>query len=164
MKEEIFGPIMPVFYYNDLQEIVREVVGRAKPLAVYHFSESSKNIEYVKGSTSSGAYVTNEALMQIGNKYLPFGGVGGSGQGRMHGKHGFQAMSNPKSVALLSSADNFPTNRRYPPYTEDKKSFLRKLMKVAFITTGQIAKGIALVVLLITVIVLCGVFIPRAVN
>lgn len=105
--------------------------------------------------------MTNETIMQIANKFLPFGGVGGSGYGRMHGKHGFIAMSNPKSLALLSSMDTFPTNRRYPPFTEDKKSFLRKLMKVAFITTGQIGRCIAITLLIIVTIVLCVVLIPR---
>lgn len=99
--------------------------------------------------------------MQIGNMHLPFGGVGGSGYGRMHGIHGFKAMSNPKSVAILSSMDSFPTNRRYPPYTEDKKNFLRKLMKVAFLTSSQIGKGIAIILLIIVVAILCGVLIPR---
>lgn len=141
--------------------MVREINERPKPLAIYHFSESDRNIKYVKNNTSSGAYVTNETIMQIANKFLPFGGVGGSGYGRMHGKHGFIAMSNPKSLALLSSMDTFPTNRRYPPFTEDKKSFLRKLMKVAFITTGQIGRCIAITLLIIVTIVLCVVLIPR---
>ena len=96
------------------------------------------------------------------NTDLPFGGVGGSGQGRLHGKYGFKTFSNPKSVALMSSLDSFPTNRRYPPYTEDKKNFLRKLMKIAFITYGQIGKFFVVLLLIIAVVVLCGVLIPRA--
>lgn len=162
MKEEIFGPILPIFYYSDLNQLVKEIASRPKPLAVYHFSESSKNIEIVKNNTFSGAYVTNETIMQIGNMHLPFGGVGGSGQGRMHGIHGFKAMSNPKSLAILSSMDGFPTNRRYPPYTEDKKNFLRNLMKVAFVTNHQLVKYVGILVLLIVVVVLCSVLIPRA--
>jgi aldehyde dehydrogenase (NAD+) len=161
MQDEIFGPIMPVFYYSDLQELVNEIVSRPKPLAIYHFSESSKNTALVRENTSSGAYVTNECVMQIANKALPFGGVGGSGYGRMHGRYGFLEFSNPKSVASLSSKDSFPTNRRYPPYTEDKKNFLRKLVKVAFVTYGQIGRGIALFLLIVLAVVLCGVLIPR---
>ena len=99
--------------------------------------------------------------MQISNRELPFGGVGGSGYGRMHGKHGFMAFSNPKSVGLMSSSDGFPSNRRYPPYTDDKKGFLIKLLKVAFFTYGQIGKAGALILLLIVAIVLCSVLIPR---
>lgn len=160
MQEEIFGPVMPIFYYSNLQELINEISSRAKPLAVYMFSENSKNIEQVKQNTFSGAFVTNECVMQIANKALPFGGVGGSGHGRLHGKHGFQTFSNPKSVALMSSNDGFPTNKRYPPYTDDKKNFLRKLMKVAFITYGQIGKFAAIFLLIVVAIVLCGVLIP----
>ncbi len=153
---------MPIFYYNNLPDLVQEITSRPKPLAVYHFSESSRNISFVKEHTYSGAYVTNEAVLQLTNLHMPFGGVGGSGYGRMHGIFGFKAMSNPKSIALLSSMDTFPTNKRYPPYTEDKKSFLRKLMKVAFITYGQIGKCAAITLLLVVAIILCAVLIPRA--
>jgi len=118
MQEEIFGPILPIFYYRDLSEVISEITSRSKPLAIYHFSESKKNINLVKENTSSGAYVSNECVFQIANKYLPFGGVGGSGYGRMHGIHGFAAFSNPKSLALLSSSDGFPKNRTYPPLTQ----------------------------------------------
>lgn len=82
--------------------------------------------------------------------------------GRLHGRYGFKAFSNPKSVALMSSEDGFPTNRTYPPYTDDKKSFLRKLIKVGFITYGQIAKFFGLILFIIIVAVLCGVLIPGA--
>jgi acyl-CoA reductase-like NAD-dependent aldehyde dehydrogenase len=75
----------------------------------------------VKDNTFSGAYVTNDSIMQIGNKFLPFGGVGGSGYGRYHGVYGFRAFSNPKSVAFLSSLDTYPSNKRYMPWTNDKK-------------------------------------------
>ena len=131
-------------------------------MAVYMFSENSKNVKYVRDRTFSGAFVQNETVMQIANSELPFGGVGGSGQGRLHGKFGFKTFSNPKSVALMSSLDNFPANRRYPPYTDDKKSFLRKLIKVGFITYGQIGKFMAVLLFIIIVAVLCGVLIPSA--
>ena len=60
----------------------------------------------------------------------------------------------------MSSNDGFPTNKRYPPYTDDKKSFLRKLIKVGFVTYGQIAKFFVLLIFIIGVAVLCGVLIP----
>ncbi len=141
--------------------MINEIVSRSKPLAVYHFSESKKNINLIKENTSSGAYVANECVMQISNKDLPFGGVGGSGYGRMHGKYGFMAFSNPKSVGLMSSNDGFPSNKRYPPYTDDKKGFLLKLLKVAFFTYGQIAKVGVFILLLIVAVILCSVLIPR---
>lgn len=105
--------------------------------------------------------MSNDCVMQIANKFLPFGGVGGSGYGRMHGIYGFRAFSNPKSVALLSSHDAFPSNKRYMPWTEDKKSLMRKILKVAFLTPGQIGKVLGLIILVIIGIVLCGVLIPK---
>ena len=153
---------MPIFYYSNLEELVSEISSRAKPLAVYMFSESSKNVNYVKNNTYSGAFVQNETVMQMVNLDLPFGGVGGSGHGRLHGKYGFSTFSNQKSVALMSSNDGFPTNKRYPPYTDDKKSFLRKMIKIGFITYGQIAKVFLILIILIAAAVLCGVLIPSA--
>lgn len=124
------------------------------------FSENSKNVNLIKNNTFSGAFVQNETVMQMANKELPFGGVGGSGQGRLHGKYGFKTFCNAKSVALMSSNDGFPTNKRYPPYTDDKKSFLRKLIKVGFVTYGQIGKFFAVLLFIIVAAVLCGVLIP----
>lgn len=121
------------------------------------FSESSKNVNMVKDNTFSGAFVSNECVMQAVNKELPFGGVGGSGQGRLKGQWGFRTFSNPKSTASMSSSDGFPTNKRYPPYTQDKQSFLLKLIKIGFFTYGQVGKFVALLMLVIIATVLCGV-------
>ena len=148
-------------YYTDLNEVIREIVSRPKPLAIYHFSESSKNTKLVKGSTSSGAYVVNDALMQIMNLSLPFGGVGASGYGRYHGKDGFVGFSNPKSIAEVSSMDTFPLNLRYPPFTDSKKSFMTKLLKVGFITYRQIGKWLLILAVLIVLATLAGIYIPQ---
>lgn len=71
----------------------------------------------MKNNTYSGSYVSNDTIFQMTNLHLPFGGVGGSGYGRFHGKSGFDGFSNAKSIAKLSTMDNYPTNQRYPPYT-----------------------------------------------
>ena len=149
MQEEIFGPILPIMYYTDINELIKEIISRPKPLAIYHFSESSKNIKLVKGSTSSGAYVVNEAVMQMTNLCLPFGGVGASGYGRFHGKDGFVGFSNPKSIAEVSSLDSFPQNLKYPPFTDSKKSLMTKLLKVGFITYRQIGKALLIITVLV---------------
>jgi len=94
---------MPLFYYTDLNHVIEEILNRAKPLVVYHFSESSSNQKQVRYRTSSGAYVVNDSVIQMSNLSLPFGGVGGSGHGRFHGKDGFIGFSNPKSIAVVSS-------------------------------------------------------------
>jgi aldehyde dehydrogenase (NAD+) len=139
---------------------VRDIASRPKPLVVYHFSESKANIRFVKERTYSGAYVVNDTVVQMTNLHLPFGGVGGSGYGRFHGRDGFVGFSNPKSVAHMSSMDNFPTNQRYPPYTAKKQAMLAKLLKMSSVTYGQIARG-ALVLLLLVAVVLMVVLIPK---
>lgn len=153
MQDEIFGPILPLFYYTDLNDLIREINSRPKPLAIYHFTESSNNSKTVRGQTSSGAYVVNDTIMQMTNLNLPFGGVGASGYGRYHGKDGFIAFTNPKSIALISSMDNFPVNQRYPPYTDSKKSVMNKLLKFGFLTYGQIGRGLLLILLLVVALV-----------
>jgi aldehyde dehydrogenase (NAD+) len=160
MQEEIFGPILPLLYFNDLQALTDEIAARPKPLVVYHFSESSRNTELVQSRTYSGAYVVNDTVVQMTNLHLPFGGVGGSGYGRFHGKDGFLGFSNPKSIARVSSMDSFPLNQRYPPYTESKKALMTKLLKFSTITYGQIAR-VTLFVLLLVAVVLMVLLIPK---
>jgi aldehyde dehydrogenase (NAD+) len=78
--------------------VISEIQSRPKPLVVYAFSENSKNIKLIKEKTRSGSFVVNDAVVHLLNCHLPFGGVGASGYGRYHGKSGFLAFSNPKSV------------------------------------------------------------------
>lgn len=74
----------------------------------------------VKRETSAGAYVVNDVVVHLLNPELPFGGVGMSGSGRYHGKCGFDACSNPKSVLEAKIIDSYPISQRFPPYTESK--------------------------------------------
>ena len=89
MNEEIFGPILPLVSYHDLDELISFINSKPKPLAVYHFSENHKNIEKVRRNTFSGAYCLNDAVIFVLNTKLPFGGVGKSGYGRWSGKSGY---------------------------------------------------------------------------
>lgn len=101
MKEEIFGPILPIITYNTIEDAIKFINDRDKPLAIYYFgsnSNSNKNLIKVQNSTSSGSFVVNEVITQMLNPYLPFGGVGASGYGRLHGKQGFDECSNLKSI------------------------------------------------------------------
>jgi aldehyde dehydrogenase (NAD+) len=160
MQDEIFGPILPLFYYSDLSALIAEINSRPKPLVVYQFSESSANTKLVRSHTSSGAYVVNDTVLQMTNLHLPFGGVGASGYGRYHGKDGFLAFTNPKSIAHISSMDNFPLNQRYPPYSDSKKNIMTNLLKFGFITYGQIGRTLLVVLLLVAAFVLLKTYCP----
>jgi len=81
------------------------------------FSSNQKDISYLKQHTYSGAFVVNDAVVQLLNCHLPFGGVGESGHGRYHGESGFQAFSNPKSVVHTKAFDAYPLSNRFFPYT-----------------------------------------------
>jgi len=90
MKEEIFGPVMPVFPFKDIREVIKFINARDKPLAIYYFgSPTNQNSAKLCKETSSGAYVTNEVITHINNHHMGFGGVGKSGIGRHGGFVGF---------------------------------------------------------------------------
>ena len=110
MTEEVFGPIFPLLTYKDLDEAIEYVrEEQEKPLVVYYFGkENSANQEKIRSQTSSGAFVANEAVLQIINLDLPFGGVGASGSGRYHGVVGFKTFSNSKSVLIRPNSNAPP--------------------------------------------------------
>ena len=107
--------MLPVLPYDDLSEVLRFINSRPKPLALYLFSPSSSVQQRVLKETSSGGVVINDTIMHIVNKDLPFGGVGSSGMGSYHGKHGFLMLSHSKAVVHKSEWMDAP--QRYPPYT-----------------------------------------------
>lgn len=98
MKEEIFGPILPVIVYDDINEIIEEITNRPKPLAFYIFSESKEMQDEFLYRISFGGGCINETLAHLTSPYLPFGGVGESGMGSYHGKASFDTFSHHKSV------------------------------------------------------------------
>lgn len=130
MKDEIFGPILPVVSYQTIDDAIKFINAGDKPLAVYYFgSILGKNRDRLEKETSSGAFVTNETVFQIANSYLPFGGVGASGYGRYHGYEGFKQFSNAKSVFTKAPMTSYPYNKIFPPFTRDKQGLIRFLMK-----------------------------------
>jgi aldehyde dehydrogenase (NAD+) len=123
MREEIFGPVLPVITFNKLDEPIAFVNSREKALAVYFFSSDRKKQKRVQQETSSGAYLINDVILHIANKNLPYGGVGESGMGRYHGKESFRVFSNNKAVMKTSTKLDIPL--KYPPFK--KKEWLIRL-------------------------------------
>ncbi len=125
MAEEIFGPILPVLEYTDLNIAIAQINARPKPLALYFFSKDKQKQEQVLQQTSSGGVSINDTIMQVGVTDLPFGGVGDSGIGAYHGKASFDTFSHYKSV--LKKGLWFDQNWRYPPY-KDKLSLIKRII------------------------------------
>lgn len=114
MREEIFGPILPVVTFRSLDEAIDGINRGGKPLALYVFSRSEANIERVLQATSSGGVTINNVLVHFGNPHLPFGGVGESGQGNYHGWFGFRTFSHERPVMRQGRFSAVKT--LYPPY------------------------------------------------
>jgi len=118
MQEEVFGPILPVIVYHDLDAVLREINQSPKPLALYVFTGSASVADKVASRTSSGSFCHNECIAQFIHPNLPFGGVNNSGLGKSHGQAGFLAFSNEKP--FLKQRTGFATTYLfqppYPPY------------------------------------------------
>jgi aldehyde dehydrogenase (NAD+) len=127
MQEEIFGPILPVITYNNLQEAINFVNRKEKPLALYIFSDNKRNQNKIITETSAGGTCVNDVLVHIGNPNLPFGGVNNSGIGSCHGIFGFKTFSHERAVVFQSKLGL--TKMIYPPY-EKKMSLLKWLKKL----------------------------------
>lgn len=127
MREEIFGPLLPVMEIKDLDEAESIVRGLPKPLACYIFSSSLRNRRRLLRSLSFGGGCVNDTLLHLGVPGLPFGGVGPSGIGSYHGKAGFDAFSHRKSV--LTNTTLFDIPFRYLPLTDLKRKLIRLISK-----------------------------------
>ena len=121
MQEEIFGPILPVIEYEQLDEALEIINTRSKPLALYIFSRNKDFQNQILDRTSSGGVCINDTIMQVGVNELPFGGVGDSGIGSYHGVTSFDTFSHHKSV--LKKSFRFDLNWRYAPYAEKLEQF-----------------------------------------
>lgn len=126
MREEIFGPILPVIRIKNIDEAIRIVRQGEKPLALYLFSKNDAVQEKVIAQTSSGGASINHTWMHLAVPGLPFGGVGGSGMGAYHGKTSFDTFCHHKSVLNKSTLVDPPLT--YPPYTQSKKKWIKRLL------------------------------------
>lgn len=125
MTEEIFGPILPIVAYDKLDEALKLIHERAKPLALYLFTTNSATEARVLGDVQFGGGCVNDTLIHLSTSHLPFGGVGPSGMGAYHGKAGFDLFSHRKSV--LKKTAHFDIKLRYAPYSPRKLSLVRRL-------------------------------------
>ena len=126
LKEEIFGPLLPIVEYDDLNDIIKYIQKNEKPLALYIFSNNKKNIDLILNKTSSGTSAINDCLIQYMNPNLPFGGVNSSGIGKSGGKRTFLNFTNEKSVIIQQSGSSI-AKFFYPPYTNIKEKLAKKL-------------------------------------
>jgi len=128
MEDEIFGPFLPIIEIDSIDEAIEFINDRPKPLALYCFTENNKVIDQVINETSSGAVSINETIMHVGISTLPFGGVGDSGIGNYHGKSSFDTFTHYKPILHQSGKSLFDPDLRYPPYTENDKWWMNKLL------------------------------------
>jgi coniferyl-aldehyde dehydrogenase len=114
MKEEIFGPILPVVAYRTLDEAIAYINARARPLALYFFGPDGPGRRQVLERTTSGGVTIDDALLHFAQDDLPFGGVGASGIGAYHGREGFETLSHAKAVFTQASLNGTDVIR--PPF------------------------------------------------
>ncbi|KAG0174009.1 Aldehyde dehydrogenase [Apophysomyces sp. BC1034] len=128
MGDEIFGPILPVITYNNLDEAIGIVNQNPPPLVLYVFSRKQKLTDKVLNHTQSGGVCINDCLMHQAEYALPFGGVGNSGMGNYHGPRSFRTFTHERSVMAKKQQLESLISVRYPPYTSTRVSILRALM------------------------------------
>jgi len=131
MKEEIFGPLLPIVTVGNVEEALEFINKREKPLTLYVFSSNKATWNAFKTNTSSGSMVVNDAVVHLSVETLPFGGVGASGMGAYHGKYTFSTFSHQKSVLVrdFSALGEYLGETRYPPYQDWKIKRIGLLLK-----------------------------------
>ena len=127
LTEEIFGPVLPVLPYRDLDEAIAFIAGLERPLALYCFSDDRRERQRVLEGAISGGVTLNGTLMHVAQENLPFGGVGASGIGAYHGHEGFKRFSHARAVHRIGFINVF--ERLGPPWGKMAKSLGRRLAK-----------------------------------
>ena len=127
MQEEIFGPILPIIAYDNLEEAIEIVKSKPHPLALYLFTTSKKTVHQVLNSVQFGGGNINDCIMHVASHHLPFGGVGESGMGSYHGKASFETFTHYRSLISKSNLYDLPI--RYFPIDKKKEDFVKKVLK-----------------------------------
>ncbi|GAA8620245.1 aldehyde dehydrogenase [Helicobacter pylori] len=126
MKEEIFGPILPIITYDNFDEVLEIIQSKSKPLSLYLFSEDENMTHRVLEELSFGGGAINDTLMHLANPNLPFGGIGSSGIGQYHGKYSFDTFSHMKSYTFKST--RLESSLFFPPY-KGKFKYIKTFFK-----------------------------------
>ena len=127
MKDEIFGPLLPVISFENLDKVIEKVKEREKPLALYVYSKNKKIIRKILHEISFGGGAVNESLVHLSNPNLPFGGVGASGIGNYHSKAGFDTFTHYKSI--LHKSFLIEPNLKYTPFTKWKRQIIKFILE-----------------------------------
>lgn len=127
MQEEIFGPILPVITFENLDKAIQQVQKLPKPLSCYVYGKDKKRIDKIINKLSFGGGAVNDSVMHLSNSHLPFGGVEFSGIGAYHGKAGFDSFTHYKSI--LKKSFWFEPPIKYPPYSKWKLKILKWLFE-----------------------------------
>lgn len=127
MQHEIFGPVLPIINYNNINEIITHNHENEKPLAFYVFGEDTTEINTLLNRSKYGGACVNDCLSHIINNRLPFGGIGASGFGNYQGKFSYEAFSQTKAVVYRKTW--YDNKLKYPPYTNNKLNLIKRLFK-----------------------------------
>jgi len=127
MLSPIFGPILPVYSFSNIETVIDEINSREKPLALYIYSKKKKNIKHIIANTRAGGTCINHNAAHFFNVNLPFGGSNNSGIGKAHGKEGFVSFSNPRAIFKqhIPNALDLLT----PPYNDFKQRLIDLTIK-----------------------------------
>jgi coniferyl-aldehyde dehydrogenase len=129
MQDEIFGPILPVKPYGQLDETLSYVNHRPRPLGLYYFGDDGEEERRVLSHTTSGGVTVNDVVMHVAQEDLPFGGVGPSGMGAYHGHDGFKTFSHAKAVFRQSKVNVAELAGLRPPYGEKMQKAVKAQMR-----------------------------------
>ena len=127
MQEEIFGPLLPILTFRDLEEAVSQIESRPHPLALYLFSSDKKAIRYVTSRCRYGGGCVNDTIIHLATSQMGFGGFGESGMGAYHGKIGFDTFTHYKSMVDKKTFLDLPM--RYQPYTKLYEKMVRMFLR-----------------------------------
>jgi coniferyl-aldehyde dehydrogenase len=128
MHEEIFGPILPVMTYSDINQVPGMIEPRRTPLAMYYFGKDKTEQEYLLSHVQSGGVCINDITLHYVQEDLPFGGIGASGMGAYHGPEGFKNLSHARAIYSQTMIDVLPIIGARPPFGEKFRGRIRKAL------------------------------------